>query len=66
MKTTVGLAAIQINQPLKVIIVRENPKSKTEQARFQPFINPKITKYWGAKSIELEGCLSVPQILYSG
>ena len=60
-ETTVGLAAIQINQPLKVIIVRENPKSTTEQARFQPFINPKITKYSGIQSIELEGCLSVPK-----
>lgn len=56
---TVGLAAIQINQPFKIIITRQNTDPKVE-AEFDIFINPKITKFIGKKTIELEGCLSVP------
>ncbi|MYB39917.1 peptide deformylase [Candidatus Saccharibacteria bacterium] len=58
-ETTVGLAAVQINQLLKVVIIRENFDSDKEPV-FQTLINPKITKYGGAKTIKLEGCLSVP------
>ena len=58
-ETSVGLAAIQINQPLKVVIIRETLETGREPA-FQTFINPKITKYSGPKTIKLEGCLSVP------
>ncbi len=58
-ETAVGLAAVQINKLLKVIIIREDLELEKEP-KFQTFINPKITKYDGAKTIKLEGCLSVP------
>ncbi|MCY4088918.1 MAG: peptide deformylase [Candidatus Saccharibacteria bacterium] len=56
---TVGLAAIQIGQPLKIIIVRSdfNPQSSPD---FEVLINPKITKSFGEQIIQPEGCLSVP------
>lgn len=51
----VGLAAPQINQQLRIIIVntQEGP---------QEFINPKIIKKSWAQNIIEEGCLSVPQV----
>ena len=58
-ETTVGLAAVQIDQLLKVIIIRENFDSDKEPI-FRTLINPKITKYSGLKTVKLEGCLSVP------
>ena len=59
-ETTVGLAAVQVNRPLKIIIIRADTESKSV-AHFQILINPKITKRSGARTIQLEGCLSVPQ-----
>lgn len=58
-ETTVGLAAVQINRPLKIILVRKDLDPKAEP-EFQTLINPKITKCGTAKSVQLEGCLSVP------
>ena len=58
-ETTVGLAAVQIGQLFKVIIVREDFDSKKDPV-FMALINPKITKFSGQRSAKLEGCLSVP------
>lgn len=58
-ENTVGLAAVQINRPLKVIIVREDLNSG-ENPTFRTLINPRITKYAGPKTVKPEGCLSVP------
>ena len=55
---TVGLAAIQIDQPWNVVIVRQNFDNNKDRA-FMPLINPKITKYEGEIVEDFEGCLSV-------
>ena len=57
-EVTVGLAAVQINKPLRMIIVRED-ESKENEARFLTLINPEITKMSGPREAALEGCLSV-------
>lgn len=57
----VALAAIQIDKPYKIIIVRSNPDDKTSHD-FRVFINPKITKLEGALQTDYEGCLSVKDI----
>jgi peptide deformylase len=51
----VGLAAQQVNQPLKLFIV-EHPGLK------QIFINARILEYSAAICTETEGCLSVPDV----
>lgn len=58
-ESTVGLAAVQINQLFKIIIIQENLGAEKESS-FKVLINPKVIKYGGQKSINLEGCLSVP------
>lgn len=57
----VALAAIQIDQSLKIIIVRNNYEDKNDRS-FQVFINPEITKFEGKLVTDYEGCLSVPDI----
>ncbi len=57
----VALAAIQINKPYKIIIIR-NDHNKKEDKTFKIFINPTITKYEGKQLEDYEGCLSVPDI----
>lgn len=57
----VALAAIQINQPLRVVVLRNNFEDKTDQT-FSVFINPVITKYEGEIQSDYEGCLSVKSI----
>jgi peptide deformylase len=57
----VALAAVQVDQSLRLIIVRDNLEDKTDRS-FQVFINPEITKYEGEKVEDMEGCLSVPDI----
>ena len=61
-ETTVGLAAVQINQPLRLIIIRHNLQDKTPARTdgFHVLINPQITKYAGERKTQFEGCLSVP------
>lgn len=56
---TVGLAAVQIDQLWRVVLVRHNFKKESDP-RFQVLINPKITRTDGPKTEEYEGCLSVP------
>lgn len=57
----VALAAIQIDRPLRVVIVRNNFDSKSDRS-FHVFINPKITKFEGELKEDYEGCLSVRDI----
>ncbi len=57
----VALAAIQIDQPLKIVVVRNNYDNK-EDHTFSVFINPEITKYEGEIVEDFEGCLSVPDV----
>ncbi|HUD05865.1 MAG TPA: peptide deformylase [Candidatus Saccharimonadales bacterium] len=57
----VALAAIQINRPLKVVVIRNNFDDK-EDKTFTVLINPIITKYEGKIEDDYEGCLSVQDV----
>jgi peptide deformylase len=57
----VALAAIQIDVPMKIIIVRNNLEDKNNHS-FDIFINPMITKYEGEIEEDFEGCLSIKDI----
>lgn len=57
----VALAAIQIDESLKIVVVRNNFDNKEDRS-FSVFINPIITKYDGEIEEDYEGCLSVPDI----
>lgn len=57
----VALAAIQIDVPLRVVVVRNNFDNKQDKT-FRTFINPVITKYEGELIEDFEGCLSVKDI----
>ncbi|MEI6053748.1 MAG: peptide deformylase [Candidatus Saccharibacteria bacterium] len=56
-----ALAAVQINCPEKVIIVRDEFEDKSIRD-FTALINPKIVKFEGKIELDYEGCLSVPGI----
>ncbi len=57
----VALAAIQINQPYKIIVIRNNFDDKKDRS-FSVFINPELIKAEGDISEDYEGCLSVKDI----
>lgn len=57
----VALAAIQIDQPYRVVVIRNNFDNKKDRS-FSVFINPTITKYEGEVVEDYEGCLSVPDV----
>ncbi|HSX15455.1 MAG TPA: peptide deformylase [Candidatus Saccharimonadales bacterium] len=57
----VALAAIQIDVPLRVIVVRNDFNNKKDKT-FRTFINPVITKYEGEIVEDYEGCLSVKDL----
>jgi len=57
----VALAAVQINQLYRVVIIRDNPDDKKDDG-FTVFINPEITKYEGTIKSDFEGCLSITDI----
>lgn len=57
----VALAAIQIDQAKRVVIIRNNFEDKTDRT-FQILINPKITKYEGPIEEDFEGCLSIKDV----
>jgi peptide deformylase len=57
----VALAAVQINQLYKVVVVREDYNDKTNH-NFTVLINPEITKYEGKTVEDYEGCLSIKDI----
>ncbi|MDZ7744309.1 MAG: peptide deformylase [Candidatus Saccharibacteria bacterium] len=57
----VALAAAQVEQLLRIIIVRDNFDDKNNR-EFSVFINPQISKYEGIIEEDYEGCLSVKDI----
>lgn len=57
----VALAAIQIDKPYRIIIVRHDFEDKKDK-RFEVFINPEIIKLEGDIEEDYEGCLSVTDI----
>jgi peptide deformylase len=57
----VALAAIQIDLPLKIVIIRSDFDNK-ENRTFKVFINPEITKFEGELVEDFEGCLSIRDI----
>lgn len=57
----VALAAIQIDQSYRVVIIRNNIEDKTDRS-FSVFINPEITKFEGEIEEDFEGCLSIKDI----
>jgi peptide deformylase len=57
----VALAAAQINDLRRVVIIRGNFDNKKNR-EFQVFINPEITKYEGEIEEDYEGCLSIKDI----
>ena len=57
----VALAAVQIDQLLKIIIVREDFDDKNNR-NFIVLINPEIAKFEGEIEEDYEGCLSVKDI----
>src|SRR5579862_2817962 len=57
----VALAAVQIGQAYKIIIVRNDFEDKANKS-FSVFINPEIVKLEGELEDDYEGCLSVTDI----
>ena len=53
-----ALAAVQINRPMRIIIVRSNFEDKNDR-EFVALINPEIIKVEGEIESDYEGCLSV-------
>lgn len=49
-----GLAAVQIGVPLRVLVVREGNRE------YRPFINPTLDRTLNRFTTEREGCLSIP------
>jgi peptide deformylase len=57
----VALAAVQVDQLLRIVVIRNNFDNKDDKT-FTVFINPEIIKYEGVIENDYEGCLSVPFI----
>lgn len=57
----VALAAVQVNDHHRVVIVRNDFNNKEDKS-FQVFINPEIVKYEGEIEEDFEGCLSVKDV----
>jgi peptide deformylase len=57
-EVAVALAAVQINQLHRIVIIRENCDDR-ENKEFTVLINPEIVKYEGEIRTDYEGCLSV-------
>lgn len=57
----VALAAVQIDQLIRVVVVRNDFDNKNDHS-FTAFINPIITKYEGTIEEDYEGCLSIKDI----
>lgn len=55
----IGLAAIQIGEPLRVVTMDLAKKDDEKEPRV--FINPEITWSSEEKSVHEEGCLSIPE-----
>lgn len=61
----VGLAAPQVNAPLRVIVVEYPEKDDEEDAQAKLFVvvNPEIVRSSGETETGTEGCLSIPNVL---
>ncbi len=57
----VALAAVQIDQLYRVVIIRSNFEDKKDRT-FHVFINPEITKLEGELEEDYEGCLSIRDV----
>lgn len=57
----VGLAAVQVDELKKIVILRDNLEDKEDKG-FTALINPKIIKTFGTPEDDFEGCLSVKDI----
>jgi peptide deformylase len=57
----VALAAIQLDKPYRVVIIRNDFENKDDKT-FSVFINPEIVKLEGEIEDDYEGCLSVTDI----
>jgi len=57
----VALAAVQIDQPYRIIVVRNDFEDKDDKT-FGVFINPEVVKFEGDVQEDFEGCLSVTDI----
>jgi peptide deformylase len=57
----VALAAVQIDQPYKIVVIRNDFENKADKS-FSIFINPEIIKLEGEITEDYEGCLSVTDI----
>ncbi len=57
----VALAAVQIDELWRVVVIRNNFDDKTDRT-FRVFINPEITKYEGEIIGDYEGCLSIKNV----
>jgi peptide deformylase len=57
----VALAAIQVDIPLRVVIIRNNFDNKNDRG-FMALINPEIAKYEGEVEEDHEGCLSIRDV----
>jgi peptide deformylase len=57
----VALAAIQIDQPYRIVIVRNDFENKKDKG-FNVLINPEVIKLEGEVEEDYEGCLSVADI----
>lgn len=57
----VALAAIQINKPYRIVIIREDFEDKSNH-NFQVLIDPEIVSLSGKLVDDYEGCLSVKDI----
>jgi peptide deformylase len=57
-EVAVALAAVQINQLHRIVIIRENCDDRKNK-NFTILINPEIVRYEGGLRSDYEGCLSV-------
>jgi len=57
----VALAAVQIGEMHKVVVVRNNMEDKDDRS-FVTLINPKIIKQYGGMTTDFEGCLSIKDV----
>ncbi len=57
----VALAAIQMDQPLRIVIIRNDFDNKKDRT-FKVFINPEIVKLEGEIVEDFEGCLSIQDV----
>ena len=60
-EVTVALAAVQIDELYRVVIVREDFDHKAD-AVYTALINPEIVKYEGETTYDYEGCLSIKSV----